>query len=454
MLKVRQNQTVDEKSQPLVPTFNSVRPRAIVDSRTRLPFSDLVLLPPAEIVPARFIPSRKLTLKKFERELVDPASPERPHSLLTPSPSSSDNDDLRCPSPARSFRSPSPARFRDLLPSGTASSPERNDQGLPMPVRQASPKSVSSKGSPRRRAALGPEQVICMTDARERTGTLHPLPLPSTSNSTPLVLAGPISEVRGATTDLADLLSGLEETRDYDRSRSIPSPRRPVLQPTVSPLPASLRQHLPHIESIESLRSTVSDVPDDLKDLINTVDDHISEVDIPSFSIEGFGLHERGFADEEFDSSSSDAETSEEDVEHFAAPFNPSLELLSVQQQHTNNGFSSDGATSTMGFDYTASSFEGHVSTAADVLRGMLNVGLPPLSTGPTFSELCELPDEESSEATTEESEDESGDSLRSSVREALDVGRPTVSLLTAQSLARIITDSPVVDLLGWREDV
>jgi len=53
------------------------------------------------------------------------------------------------------------------------------------------------------------------------------------------------------------------------------------------------------------LRSSISDVPVDLKQLINAVDDHISEVDVPYVVVETIGLAGRGFADEDLDSSSS-----------------------------------------------------------------------------------------------------------------------------------------------------
>ncbi|GAA5912028.1 uncharacterized protein JCM6883_007084 [Sporobolomyces salmoneus] len=394
---------------------------------SRLPFSDLVLLPPNESASSRSVPSRKLTLDKFKRELAKQPShsQSRPRSLLLVSPTSSSSDEPS--SPARSFRSPSPARFRDLLPSGTASSPEKNEKGLPVPSTEGSPRSIRSKESPtRRRAALGPENIICMTDTRERTG--------------------PISEVRGATTDLADLLSGLEETQDYDRSRSfnLPTPHGSVpALPEVPSLPPLHRQQhaLSHVESIESLRSTVSDVPEDLKDLINAVEDHISEVEIPSFVIDGYGMHDRGFADENYESSSSsDSESDTSQEEHFAPAFGMDSRYLSVNGEHTKNGFtSSEGATSTRGFDLTVSSFEGHVSTAANVLRDMLGGVLPPLSTGPPLSESLD------SDAEETENEDDQN-SLSESVREALEVGRPSAGDRMFERLDCEVSLSALVD--------
>ncbi|GAA5883158.1 hypothetical protein JCM16303_006118 [Sporobolomyces ruberrimus] len=414
------------------PTFESIQPRLAPRSSTVTPFANLGLLPAAEIVPSTSLPTRKLTLDTFEKEQARQAhGAQTLPRLLSYSPSTSDDAPS---SPSRSFRSPSPARFRDLIPSGTASSPEKNAKGLPVPLDDLNPKSVHSAESPtRRRAALGPEQIICMTDARERSGKSilsHSLPVPLSLNFS--TMTGPISQVRGATTDLADLLSGLEDTQDYDRSRSftITTPLRSIREPEVPPLPVAFRQPLPHFESIESLRSTVSDVPDDLKDLINTVDDHISEVDIPSFVIEGYSMEGRGFADEHFDScsSSSESDSDSSQDEHFAPAFATDPQFLSVHEQHTNNGFTtSDCATSTTGFDLTVSSFEGHVSTAANVLRDMLEGGLPHLSSGRSLSEISDLPVEETDDET--ESEEEEGDdqnSLRDSVREALDVARPS----------------------------
>ncbi|GAA5911075.1 hypothetical protein JCM5296_002453 [Sporobolomyces johnsonii] len=231
--------------------------------------------------------------------------------------------------------------------------------------------------------------------------------------------ARPISEVRGATTDLADLLSGLDDTEELSRSVKA-APSQFHVQADVTDLSASLRQHLPHVESIESLRSTVSDVPDDLKQLINAVDDHISEVDVPSFLVKGYGMDAHGFADEGSDSSDSTSGSSDDDneIEQLAGPFALGTNFLSVAD-HTGNAFSSDGGT-TVGFDTihsTVSSFEGHVSTAAQALRSMLSgSGLPPMPLS-----LPELPEE-----GVDLVEDEERSTLRDSVREALEVGRPS----------------------------
>jgi hypothetical protein len=101
-----------------------------------------------------------------------------------------------------------------------------------------------------------------------------------------------------------------------------------------------------------------------------------------------------------------------------------------------------------MGFDHTVSSFEGHVSTAADVLRDMLDAGLPNLSTGLTLSELCDLPEAENGEDTDEEDQA----SLRDSVREALEVGRPSVSrYIFSRTKAHHLMSLSLSCCAGWR---
>lgn len=78
--------------------------------------------------------------------------------------SSSDGVSPPSPSPSRrsfNFRAPSPARFRDLVPSESASSsPEKNAHGLPVPS-DGSPKSPGYGASPKKRA-MGPENIISM----------------------------------------------------------------------------------------------------------------------------------------------------------------------------------------------------------------------------------------------------------------------------------------------------
>ncbi|GAA5928875.1 hypothetical protein JCM1841_001281 [Sporobolomyces salmonicolor] len=259
-------------------------------------------------------------------------------------------------------------------------------------------------------------------EASEASSDDTPSPRSSASltpPSPPSTAGGPITEVRGATTDLADLLSGLDDTEELSRSVKA-APSQFHIQADVTDLSASLRQHLPHAESIESLRSTVSDVPDDLKQLINSVDDHISEIDVPSFLVEGYGMDGHGFADEGSDSSDSTSGSSDDDdeIEQLARPFALVTGFLGVAD-YTGNAFSSDGGT-TVGFDTvhsTVSSFEGHVSTAAQALRSMLTgSSLPPMPLS-----LSELPKE-----GVDRVEHEERSTLRDSVREALEVGRPS----------------------------
>jgi hypothetical protein len=117
---------------------------------------DSTLLPPVPIYPAHTFPNRRYS----------PDFGEGSDSSLSPAEHSgssgwSSSPSQRCPSPARSFRSPSPARWRALLPSASAgSSPEKNERGLPQPL-DASPRNSQTHGSPRK-LAMGPENVICM----------------------------------------------------------------------------------------------------------------------------------------------------------------------------------------------------------------------------------------------------------------------------------------------------
>ncbi|GAA5866225.1 hypothetical protein JCM8547_007209 [Rhodosporidiobolus lusitaniae] len=369
------------------------------------------LLPPAPIYPSHSLPSRRWTPESFE---ADPA--------VLSSDSSASPTSNYSHRPTSPFRSPSPARFRDLLPSATAqSSPERNERGLPMPLEKGSPRSPTGKmgDSPKKRA-MGPEQVIVMEDVR--------------------IPEGPITEVRGATTDLADLLSSLEETEELNTSAVSSSSAfssRPHVQDDVSDLSASLRCHLPHLNSIETLRSTVSDVPADLKELIDVVDDHLSEVDIlPSFAIEGTSMGARGFADEayadglqevqgnllsESDSSSESSSDEDEEQPHNAGRF---LTVSGAGGEQTTGMFSSDGGGTTLGFDATTMSFEGRATTAGEVLRSVL--APPPVPPFPAYLQgVPELREEEESD-DAEDDEEDPRSMLRDSVREALDVGRPS----------------------------
>ncbi|GAA5900397.1 hypothetical protein JCM8208_005350 [Rhodotorula glutinis] len=402
---------------PPVPTFVSGSVLARDGAVAANPFASSVLLPPAPIYPAKSCAHRRHSPDSFD--LTD--SSLSPAEQTSASYLSSSDED-RCASPARSFRSPSPARFRDLLPSCPAgSSPEKNERGLPMP-QEASPKSARREVSPKKRA-MGPEQVILMEDAKQQQG--------------------PFTEVCGATTDLADLLSGLEDTEDFHTSRRIgtSSATRSHIQHDVSDLSASLRGQLPHVDSIESLRSSISDVPVDLKQLINAVDDHISEVDVPYVVVDGAGMAERGFADEDSDSSSSSSSSSsgssDDDRMHndnggtrsmspYASHHNRGF--LSVVGEHTT-GFLGSGGGLTASYDITASSFEGHFSTAAAALRSMLAGPEPGVSSPPESATLRAFPPPAS--ATLQafqlaEIDEEPRFSPRDSLREALELGRPS----------------------------
>ncbi|GAA6052146.1 hypothetical protein JCM3770_001242 [Rhodotorula araucariae] len=373
------------------------------------------LLPPVPIYQGQSVPNRRCLPDPFDTS----------DSSLSPvayssSGGFSSGDDERCPSPVRSFRSPSPARFRDLLPSLPAgSSPEKNERGLPMP-QESSPKSASSRDSPRKRA-MGPEQVILMGDVKQRQGALASCIFCSDSRS-PLVRAGPMTELRGATTDLADLLFGLEDTEDLNTT-GVPAPEstRSHIQRDVSDLSASLRGKLPHVDSVESLRSSISDVPRDLKRLISAVDDHISEVDVSHVAVEQVGMAAYGFADEYTESSSSSG-SSDEDVALHARNY-PSG-FLPVGEHTTSVFVDSDG-----GFEATSSTFEGHFSTAAAALRSMLSGSKSTVSSPPKSATVQVFPHRASATiqaSPLKEIAVEPRSYLRDSVREALELGRPS----------------------------
>ncbi|GAA5944875.1 uncharacterized protein JCM15063_003024 [Sporobolomyces koalae] len=367
---------------PVFVEHASTKPRLVPSRSMIAAFSDLALLPAADIVTKTTIPSSKLSLSTFERVVATGSS--RVQSMSN-TPSCARSDD-KIPVAAQAFDMPSPGRYRNLIAGGTASNPGRNAEGLPARG-DASSHTVALKASPRNRVALGPAQTICMFELKGNSGAT--------------------SQVRGATTDLAELVSGLDETSDYDKSRSFrfDTPLHTATLPPVPPLPDAVQQPLGHVESVESLRSVVSDVPSDLRDLIDAVDDHISEVDHPSFACEGCGMYDRGFADELFDSSASDTDS---DSENDHAHFGISSGFLAIQAQHADGSSSSDGASSTTGFDFTAASLPGRFSNAASgVLRQILNADVYPRESDRS------LPEEEQ-------------DSLHDSVRDALDVGRPS----------------------------
>ncbi|KDE02764.1 hypothetical protein MVLG_06710 [Microbotryum lychnidis-dioicae p1A1 Lamole] len=170
---------------------------------------------------------------------------------------------------ALSFRSPSPARFRDLLPSETASSsPVKSERGLPLPAHRGLEVLIAS---PPKKQAMGPEQVIVMEHAPATKG---------------------IRETRGATTDLAELLSSLDDTEDVSVRVA---PTLSLDEKYDGDLSASLRRHLPivirppslgSLDSLDSLDPIVTDVPDDLQTLIQSVTEHISEIDVGVYDAE------------------------------------------------------------------------------------------------------------------------------------------------------------------------
>ncbi|GAA5995655.1 uncharacterized protein JCM10292_005305 [Rhodotorula paludigena] len=382
-------------------------PKAPHESVAFATSSAAALLPAAPIYPASAYldrPSRPDSFDSSDSSLspVEHTSP----SFL----SSSDEELRRCASP---FRSPSPARFRDLMPSLPAgSSPEKNERGLPVPQGD-SPQSARSRDSPKKRA-MGPEQIILMEDTRQTLG--------------------PTADVRGATTDLADLLSGLEETSELQTANvgdESFSPRHYVAH-QVSDLSASLRSQLPHSDSIESLRSSVSDVPHDLKQLISAVNDHISEVDVPPVYIESASMGARGFADElAGSSSSSDSSDSDDElvVDSSVPSEKPTSGFLAVIGENTTAGFSKFGGL-TANFDATGSTFEGHFSTAAAALRSMLTGPDPPVTSPTASATLQAFPPPASATLLAfqlrEVEEEPTRDEERDSLRDALALGRPS----------------------------
>jgi hypothetical protein len=250
-----------------------------------------------------------------------------------------------------------------------------------------------------------------------------------------------IVEARGATTDLAELLSSLDDTEDLSSSLD---KGRVVTQLAHQGLSSSLRHSLPRTESLESLRSTASDVPDDLQELIRSVSDHISEIelDVPFDEEDYIDTHaqvtfdaiqfqfdptDAGQFEEEmgdpFEDEMEDVPCfdDEEDYAPFAEHEFEATDVLDVYDDEsggsTTGPLSSDSPTQTSdGGDSTSSSFEGHVSTAAMALRAMLD-GPAPGEAEPRFMERAD-----SGEGSAEPR-------FRDSVQEYLAMERPTVSL-------------------------
>lgn len=140
---------------------------------------------------------------------------------------------------------------RELIPSPSAHSPQRDTRGLP--IRTSSVAAAKVIPSPKK-AAMGPEQLISVMAADDDAPTA-------------------VQQVCGATTALADLLVGFEDTANLTSALSeatgVPVVAYPKLQ-----------------VSYDSLRSTVSDVPEDLKLLLarqQTTDDTTAHLEQPSF---------------------------------------------------------------------------------------------------------------------------------------------------------------------------
>lgn len=240
-----------------------------------------------------------------------------------------------------------------------------------------------------------------------------------------LSIAEGIVEARGATTDLAALLSDLEETQEIESSvgskgQSSPQKRRD----NFADLSDSLRHYLPKVDSIESIRSDVSDVPDDVQQLIRSISDHISEVTTihSMFDEPSFGHHDASattFGDEE--SSDEDRSCFDDDEDH--APFSMHhLEATDDLRNVYSGEGSGDGSTTgplsteSEGGDSTSESFEGHISTAAMALRAMLSGSAPGEQAATVAREV------------SEDDEVERRSMMRDSVREYLEMERPSVS--------------------------
>ncbi|GAA5984790.1 hypothetical protein JCM10908_003505 [Rhodotorula pacifica] len=273
-------------------------------------------------------------------------------------------------------RSISSARFRNYSHSLPAGSPEKDARGLPIPL-DASPRSARQFNSPKR-SALGPEHAF-----RKQ---LHCPP------------TGPITRVRGATTDLAELLGGLEDTAIYEAS-----PRKGTMRESASPahpdkpsFSSSSQYRLPCASEQEMLYDSAADVPGDLRTLITEVDERLS--------VQLDDMVGRGFADEftstsltsSFSSSSSSSSSSSDDSDdsyaaeplperRMLSPHEPGPQFLAPPFEYTSR-FTSDEGETTRAFEPTWSSFEGHYSTAAAALRSMLSTGAGVVQQSPPAS--------------------------------------------------------------------
>lgn len=239
-------------------------------------------------------------------------------------------------------------------------------------------------------------------------------------------------EVCGATSDLADLLSALDDTADLTRDVARPPSGRTDVPLDVQDLSASLRQYLPHTTSIESLRSTVSDVPDDLRLLIQSVSNHISEVNL---HLDGQDDERELFAmddddDEEIEEQGEVVEYYEGEDEREDGDAEPEEdltdELVEEYPLPSANSLSVDYISASNAGSSTVSSFEGHVTTAAMALRSMLD-GPAPGQKEPRYTRPASVA---SFPAREEDEEEERAprNGFRDSLQEYLAMERPTAS--------------------------
>ena len=237
------------------------------------------------------------------------------------------------------LRLPTSAPNRPLNPPASAGSPQKDARGLPAP----SDASLVRNGSPKKHA-LGPEHANLFG-------------LPAT---------GPINRVRGATSDLAELLGGFEDTQDLNAS-----PRKDISG---------------------YITSRTVDVPGDLRSLISEVDEQLT-VQLDDMAGLGFAdeptISSSASSSSSSSSSSSDEDKAPQGIEPFlhasrALP-GPPRHFLAPPCSYTTQ-FSSDDGDPTRTFEPTSSSFEGHCSSAAAALRKMLSTdageggGSPPAS--------------------------------------------------------------------------
>ncbi|GAA5863086.1 hypothetical protein JCM3774_001416 [Rhodotorula dairenensis] len=251
--------------------------------------------------------------------------------------------------------------IRHLLPPTPSGSPEKDARGLPVPS-VIGPKRVRAFDSPQRHA-LGPEYAVRVQEDH--------------------AAMGPMTRVRGATTDLADLLGTLEDTQDLDKS-----PRKDDTGDTDWP---RNDRYLPPFVQEHALHRRQDEMPGDLYSLIYEVDDRL------------YGQLEdmagRGFADEPPPSSSGSSASScsssfsgDEDLDNLdqllPAPHSarvPPTLLLAPPCNYTTQFLSEDGDPTRV-FEPTRSSFEEHCSTAAVALRRMLSTGDNRASHSPSAS--------------------------------------------------------------------